>query len=83
MTITTDVFKTQEIKKMHNSFERLIKHKQQQKKQAEISLWPKQHAYYCSQIKDKAHRGNPYYKGIEIKKMANITSGNRGNNATK
>lgn len=69
MTHSTSVNLTPEIKKIHKSFDDLIAFKLQQKQTAELSLTTAQHKYYCSQIKDKAHTGNPFYKGIEIKRM--------------
>jgi hypothetical protein len=70
MTYTTSVNLTKEIKKMHISFDGLITFKQQQKQVAEITLTPVQHKYYCSQIKEKDYKGNPFYKGVEVKRMA-------------
>jgi hypothetical protein len=75
MTYTTDVNLTQEIKKIHNSFDTLILFKKQNRQEPGLSLTPVQHNYYCSQIKDKDHRGNPFYKGYEIKKMGESNNG--------
>jgi hypothetical protein len=69
MTYTTSVNLTPEIKKIHNSFDTLILFKKQNKQEPGLSLTPVQHSYYCSQIKDKGHRGNPFYNGYEIKRM--------------
>lgn len=66
---TTPVNLTQEVKKLWNSFDRLILFAMQNKKVAQISLMPQQHHMYCAQIKDKHYQGNPFYRGIEIKKM--------------
>jgi hypothetical protein len=66
---TTRVNETPEIKKIQNSFDRLISFKVQQKQKADLTLTPMQYKNYCSQIKDREHVGNPRYKGIEIKKM--------------
>jgi hypothetical protein len=65
---TTQVNQTLDIKKLWNSFDRLILHKMQQKKTAELTLTSVQHAYYMSQLKTM-QKHNPYYRGLEIKKM--------------
>jgi hypothetical protein len=66
---TTSVNETPEIKKIRNSFDRLILFRTQQKQKVTLPLTPAQHKYYCSQIKERDHIGNPRYQGYEIKKM--------------
>lgn len=67
---TTPVNVTQEIKKIWNSLDGLIIHKMRNKQSlTEITLTPVQYKFYCEQIKDDKFKGNPLYRGVEIKKM--------------
>lgn len=63
---TTYVRPTDAIRRINIYLERLYK---ADKNRADIKLTPKQYDDYCKAIYDKSHTGNPYYHGIEIKKM--------------
>jgi hypothetical protein len=70
MSQTTSVNITPEIKKLWNIFDRIILHKMQNKQPSlNLTLTSAQYYYYRSKIKEPDFTGNPFYRGLEIKRM--------------